>query len=138
MTAGIPAELFNKDGRGLFTGRAVEIIDINKIRDEMGDKTVAIDAFEGSNLVLIDEGHRGASAGETGAWMRFRNQLCEKGFSFEYSATFGQAVKASAELTAQYARCILFDYSYKYFYGDGYGKDYQILNIDPKTVGQES
>ena len=72
--------------------------------------------------------------GETGVWMRFRNQLCEKGFSFEYSATFGQAVKASAELMAQYARCILFDYSYKYFYGDGYGKDYQILNIDPKTV----
>ena len=131
--AAIPAELFNKDGRGLFTGRAVEIIDINKIREEMGDKTVAVDAFEGNNLVLIDEGHRGASAGETGAWMRFRNQLCEKGFSFEYSATFGQAVKGSPELTALYARCVLFDYSYKYFYGDGYGKDYQILNIDPET-----
>ena len=131
--AGIAAELFNKDGRGLFSGRSVEIIDINKIREEMGDKTVAVDAFEGNNLVLIDEGHRGASAGETGAWMRFRNQLCETGFSFEYSATFGQAVKSSAELTALYARCILFDYSYKYFYGDGYGKDYQILNIDPET-----
>jgi Type III restriction enzyme, res subunit len=133
QAAGIQAELFNKDGRGLFAGRAVEIIDINKIREEMGDKTVAVDAFEGNNLVLIDEGHRGASAGETGAWMRFRNQLCEKGFSFEYSATFGQAVKGSAELTAQYARCILFDYSYRYFYGDGYGKDYQILNLDPET-----
>jgi Type III restriction enzyme, res subunit len=132
-TAGIAAELFNKDARGLFSSHAVEIIDINKIRDEMGEKTVAVDAFEGNNLVLIDEGHRGASAGETGAWMRFRNQLCEKGFSFEYSATFGQAVKGSAELVAQYARCILFDYSYKYFYGDGYGKDYQILNIDPET-----
>ena len=131
--AGIDAELFNKDARGLFSSRAVEIIDINKIREEMGEKTVAVDAFEGNNLVLIDEGHRGASAGEAGAWMRFRNQLCEKGFSFEYSATFGQAVKGSAELTAQYARCILFDYSYKYFYGDGYGKDYQILNIDPDT-----
>jgi hypothetical protein len=133
QAAGIQAELFNKDGRGLFAGRAVEIIDINKIREEMGNKTVAVDAFEGNNLVLIDEGHRGASAGETGAWMRFRNQLCEKGFSFEYSATFGQAVKGSAELTAQYARCVLFDYSYKYFYGDGYGKDYQILNLDPET-----
>jgi len=33
------------------------------------------------------------SGGEGGAWMRFRNALCEKGFSFEYSATFGQAVK---------------------------------------------
>jgi hypothetical protein len=133
QAAGLQAELFNKDGRGLFAGRAVEIIDINKLRDEMGDKTVAVDAFEGNNLVLIDEGHRGASAGETGAWMRFRNQLCEKGFSFEYSATFGQAVKSSTELTALYARCVLFDYSYKYFYGDGFGKDYQILNLDPET-----
>lgn len=131
--AGIEAELFNKDGRGLFAGQSVEIIDIHKLRDEMGDKTVAVDAFESNNLVLIDEGHRGAGAGETGAWMRFRNALCEKGFSFEYSATFGQAVKGNTQLTAQYARCILFDYSYKYFYGDGYGKDYQILNLDSET-----
>ncbi|MBT2999691.1 MAG: DEAD/DEAH box helicase family protein [Candidatus Thiodiazotropha sp. (ex Ctena orbiculata)] len=133
QAAGIQAELFDKNGRGLFAGRAVEIIDINKIREEMGDKTVAVDAFESSNLVLIDEGHRGASAGETGAWMRFRNALCEKGFSFEYSATFGQAVKGSAALINQYAQCILFDYSYKYFYGDGFGKDYQILNLDSET-----
>jgi len=133
QAAGIEAELFDKNGRGLFAGQAVEIIDINKLRDEMGDKTVAIGAFENNNLVLIDEGHRGASSGETGTWMRFRNALCEHGFSFEYSATFGQAVKGSSQLTAQYARCVLLDYSYKYFYGDGYGKDYQILNLDPKT-----
>lgn len=133
QAAGIEAELFDKNGRGLFAGQAVEIIDINKLRDEMGDKTVAVDAFENNNLVLIDEGHRGASSGETGAWMRFRNALCEQGFSFEYSATFGQAVKGSWKLTAQYARCVLFDYSYKYFYSDGYGKDYQILNLDPQT-----
>ena len=94
-TAGISAELFNKDGRGLFAGQAVEILDIHKLKDEMGDKTIAIDAFEGNNLVLVDEGHRGASGGEEGAWMRFRNALCEKGFSFEYSATFGQAVKGN-------------------------------------------
>lgn len=131
--AGIEAELFDKNGRGLFAGQAVEIIDIHKLKDEMGDKTVAVDAFENNNLVLIDEGHRGASSGETGTWMRFRNALCEQGFSFEYSATFGQAVKGSSQLTAQYARCVLFDYSYKYFYGDGYGKDYQILNLDAQT-----
>ncbi len=60
-----------------------------------------------------------------------RNRLCENGFSFEYSATFGQAIKAArnAKLTQAYAKCILFDYSYKYFYRDGYGKDYQILNL---------
>ena len=132
-TAGISAELFNKDGRGLFTGQAVEILDIHKLKDEMGDKTVAIDAFEGNNLVLVDEGHRGASGGEEGAWMRFRNALCEKGFSFEYSATFGQAVKRNKALTDLYAKSILFDYSYRYFYRDGFGKDYQILNLDEET-----
>jgi len=132
-TAGIQAELFNKDGRNLFAGHAVEILDIHKLKDEMGDKTIAIDAFEGNNLVLVDEGHRGASGGEEGAWMRFRNALCEKGFSFEYSATFGQAVKGSQGLTNLYAKSILFDYSYRYFYNDGFGKDYQILNLDEGT-----
>jgi len=129
--SGIDAELFSKEGRGLFTGRAVEILDIHKLRDEMGEKTVAVDAFEGNNLVLVDEGHRGTSGAETGAWMQKRNQLCENGFSFEYSATFGQAMKASGnrKLEQTYAKCILFDYSYKYFYADGYGKDYRILNL---------
>lgn len=131
--AGIDAELFNKDGRGLFTGQAVEVLEVTRLRDEMGEKTIAIDAFEGNNLVLVDEGHRGASGGEEGAWMRFRNALCEKGFSFEYSATFGQAVKGNPKLTELYAKSTLFDYSYRYFYGDGFGKDYQILNLDEGT-----
>lgn len=133
QAAGIEAELFNKDGRGLFAGQAVEIIEVTRLRDEMGDKTVAVDAFESNNLVLVDEGHRGASGGGDGAWMRFRNALCEKGFSFEYSATFGQAVKGNAVLTDLYAKNTLFDYSYRYFYGDGFGKDYQILNLDEAT-----
>ena len=131
--AGIDAKLFNKDGRRLFSGRAVEIIEVTRLRDEMGDRTIAIDAFEGNNLVLVDEGHRGASGGEEGAWMRARNALCEKGFSFEYSATFGQAVQGSPKLTELYAKSTLCDYSYRYFYGDGFGKDYQILNLDQRT-----
>ena len=132
-TAGIAAELFNKEGRGLFTGQAVEILEVTRLREEMGEKTIAIDAFEGNNLVLVDEGHRGASSGEEGAWIRYRNALCEKGFSFEYSATFGQAVKGNPKLTELYAKSALFDYSYRYFYGDGFGKDYQILNLDEET-----
>ena len=96
--AGIAAELFNKDGRGLFSGHPIEILEVTRLRDEMGDKTIAIDAFEGNNLVLVDEGHRGTSRGEEGAWMRARNALCEKGFSFEYSATFGQAIKGNSKL----------------------------------------
>mgnify|MGYP000903556788 CR=1 FL=1 len=131
--AGIDAEVFNKDGRGLFAGRSVEILEVTRLREEMGEKTIAIDAFEGNNLVLVDEGHRGASAGDAGAWMRARNALCEKGFSFEYSATFGQAVKGSQNLINLYAKSILCDYSYRYFYGDGFGKDYQILNLDEGT-----
>lgn len=131
--AGIDAELFDKDGRGLFAGQAVEILEVTKLREDMGDKTVAVDAFENNNLVLVDEGHRGASSGGDGAWMRFRNALCEKGFSFEYSATFAQAVKGNLTLTDTYAKNTLFDYSYRYFYGDGFGKDYQILNLDEAT-----
>jgi len=129
--SGIEAEIFSKEGRGLFTGRAVEVLDIHKLRDEMGEKTVAVEVFEGDNLVLVDEGHRGTSGAGIGAWLQKRNHLCENGFSFEYSATFGQAMKASGNraLEQVYAKCILFDYSYKYFYGDGYGKDYRILNL---------
>ncbi len=128
--SGLQAELFSKDATGLFAGHDIEIIDIHKLRDEMGDKTVALDAFEGNNLVLVDEGHRGASGTEVGQWMKARNRLCEQGFSFEYSATFGQAMKGKSELEKQYGRCILFDYSYKYFYRDGFGKDYRIFNLE--------
>jgi len=127
--SGIEAELFDKDVGRLFLGQAVEILDIHKLAETMGEKTVAVDAFEGDNLVLVDEGHRG-SGGED--WKDKRDRLCADGFSFEYSATFGQAIKAANKpaLTQEYAKCILFDYSYRYFYDDGYGKDYQILNLD--------
>ena len=130
--SGMFADLFDKDSSGLFSGNSIEIIDVHKLRETAGEKTVSIDAFEGNNLVLVDEGHRGTSGAEVGHWMEMRNLLCEKGFSFEYSATFGQAIKASGnkELAHEYAKCILFDYSYKYFYGDGYGKEYRILNLE--------
>ncbi len=140
--SGIEGSLFVKDGGSLFTGTGVEIIDIHKLREKSGEKTVAVESFESNNLVLVDEGHRGAGGVD---WMGKRNQLCENGFSFEYSATFGQAIKAASgselapkgkakpsakyRLTQQYAKCILFDYSYKYFHGDGYGKDHYILNL---------
>jgi hypothetical protein len=127
--SGMDADLFSKESRSLFSGRSVEIIEVTKLKEEMGQKTVAIDAFEGNNLVLVDEGHRGASSSLEGAWMSARNRLCENGFSFEYSATFGQAMKGKKGLEPIYAKNILFDYSYKYFYRDGFGKDYRILNL---------
>ncbi len=131
--SGIYAEIFKKSGPSLYSTRTVQILEVTKLGDEMGDKTVAVDALESNNLVLIDEGHRGASAGSQGVWMRFRNSLCEKGFSFEYSATFGQAIRADSKLTELYAKGILFNYSYPYFYKDGFGKDYKILNLQQET-----
>ncbi len=128
--AGIAANIFSKDGGDLFNRRGVEILDVHKLGDDMGDKTVAVSALEGPNLVLIDEGHRGASSGKAGVWMGYRNQLCEDGFSFEYSATFGQAIKGDRELTAEYARSTLVDYSYRWFHGDGFGKEYRIANMN--------
>jgi len=144
----VSADLFVKGGGGLLAQSSVQIIDIHKLQmaDKVGKssdgKSVAVESFEGNNLVLVDEGHRGASGKE---WMAKRNLLCENGFSFEYSATFGQAIKAAAgsdlapagrgnpsnkyKLVQQYAKCIMFDYSYKFFHGDGYGKDHFILNL---------
>lgn len=134
----IEAEIFSKDSKGLFETNAIEIIEITKLGDENGDKTVAVDSFEDNNLVFIDEGHRGSS-GEK--WKTNRDKLSANGFAFEYSATFAQAINSATgakkkELEEEYAKAILFDYSYKYFYGDGYGKDYSILNLsedDDKT-----
>jgi len=112
--------------------KVIEIIDINKLAKDDGDKTVAVSAFEGNNLVLVDEGHRGSSGQE---WMEYRRQLVTNGFSCEYSATFGQAFRASNDpaLTAEYAKCIIIDYSYRYFYEDGYGKDFSILNLQKQS-----
>ncbi|MEA2117159.1 DEAD/DEAH box helicase family protein [Halovibrio sp. HP20-50] len=179
--SGFPAQLFNKNQTLMYPGM-VEVIDINKLGDEMGDKMVAVEAFEGNNLVLVDEGHRGTGKDAT-AWMRRRNALIQGGFAFEYSATFGQAVakgytvemaeletqkkrakvlfgtsslkkldetqlaeltlsledKRLARVTATreiYAKCILFDYSYKFFYEDGYGKESLILNMNGDAYEQ--
>jgi len=129
--SGIPANMFSKNQSGMFTGKEVEIIEIQKLSDESKEKTVAVDSFETQNLVLVDEGHGGMSGDQ---WKKFRDKLSTTGFAFEYSATFGQSINAAdtkkkAELTQEYAKSILFDYSYKYFYEDGYGKDYRILNL---------
>ncbi|SUO97376.1 Uncharacterized protein conserved in bacteria [Suttonella ornithocola] len=171
VLSGFSASLFDKNSGELFREK-IEIIDVNKLADKHGDKTVAVEAFAGNNLVLVDEGHRGTSGTE---WMARREKLIDQGFAFEYSATFGQAVAGSktaqeqmlemrknkaksrwgktwskcsdaeqsavqlskleiqqARQTAMlevYAKAVLFDYSYKFFYEDGYGKESLILNL---------
>jgi hypothetical protein len=134
--SGLLARPYQKDAGTVLGAEMIEVIDIHKLAEEMGDKTVAVEAFEGNNLVLVDEGHRGVGGED---WKDKRDRLCAEGFCFEYSATFGQAVRAATgarrrALEQEYGRCILFDYSYKYFYGDGFGKDYQILNLDAEDA----
>jgi hypothetical protein len=129
--SGLQAEIFSKKSGSAFSGQMVEIIEISKLAEESGEKTVSIESFETNNLVLIDEGHRGVAGDQ---WKQRRDYLSQTGFAFEYSATFGQAVSAASgpkktSLMQEYSKTILMDYSYKYFYEDGYGKDYNILNI---------
>ena len=87
-----------------------------------------MEAFEGNNLIFVDEGHKGSGGN---AWREYREKIAETGFTFEYSATFGQALAAAknADLVEEYGKAIAFDYSYRYFYGDGYGKNFRILNV---------
>jgi hypothetical protein len=116
--------------------KAIKILSIHKFQDERGNVTVATEEFEGCNLVLVDEGHRGAGSGGQGAWLTRRNQLAEGGFTFEYSATFKEGIAGITKAAEReymrnlYARSVLFDYAYRSFYRDGYGKDFTILNLE--------
>lgn len=127
----IPCDIYSKQYGGLYNHQSVNIIEIQKLADETGDKTIAYESFEQNNLILVDEGHRGLGGDQ---WKNRRDWLSQKGMAIEYSATFGQAVSAVSgkqrnELINEYGKAILFDYSYRYFYKDGYGKDYRILNL---------
>lgn len=129
----ISAALFQKD-MGFISQKKedVIIIDMNKLKEEGKVKTVSIDSFEQNNLVLVDEAHRGL-AGDV--WYDYRSRLsADGGFAFEYSATFKQAMKTlnpakDKGLLDEYCTSIIMDYSYKYFYEDGYGKEYRIYNL---------
>ena len=127
----IRCERFNVEGnRHNRALNAMQVIEITKLVEEKtgGGVSVPVEAFEGNNLIFVDEGHKG-SGGKV--WRKYREDLAETGFTFEYSATFGQALAAAnnADLVEEYGKAIAFDYSYRYFYGDGYGKNFRILNV---------
>ena len=128
----IPATHFdlNESASMLSQPGTVRVTEITKLVEEKrgGGVRVPVETFEGNNLIFVDEGHKGAS-GE--AWRGMRDALAETGFTFEYSATFGQALAAANNdaLLTEYGKSIAFDYSYRHFYGDGYGKDFHILNL---------
>jgi superfamily II DNA or RNA helicase len=137
--SGITAKHYGEaGGSSLFdSGSPLTVIEITKLTTTKrgGGLSVEVDAFGPNNLLFVDEGHRGAS-GEV--WRELRRRLAERGFTFEYSATFGQIVNGASRdkrpaLLEEYSKAILFDYSYPHFYHDGYGKDYWITNLKDET-----
>jgi len=135
--SGIPCRLYSGSlNGGLRSDKEVLVIEITKFVEEKkgGGITLPVEAFEGKNLVFVDEGHKGKRLEEQ-KWAKLRNKLAENGFVFEYSATFGQILnRKNKETLEEYAKSIIFDYSYKYFYLDGYGKDFYVLNITQKAI----
>ena len=137
QASGIPAQRFglNQSGSLLWDKETVSVTEITKlVMEKRGEgESVPVEALQGNNLIFVDEGHKG-SGGE--AWRTVRDALGETGFTFEYSATFGQALAAARDdaLIEEYGKAIAFDYSYRYFYGDGYGKDFDILNLQQETT----
>ncbi len=130
--SGIPAQRFRGAGGVGLDRNTVQVLEITKLSKRgSGPQTVHVDSFEGNNLVFVDEGHRGSSGD---VWMGLRDKVAAEGFTFEYSATFGEALNGGnkPEDFAQrqgYGKAIVFDYRYKYFHSDGYGKDFAILNL---------
>ncbi|WP_292462339.1 DEAD/DEAH box helicase family protein [Methanolobus sp.] len=140
----IPCEIFQLQNNGYFAPysdrNVVKVIDIHKLTEEKTGQGVTVDVenFGSKNLVFVDEGHKGSGGKK---WKYFREELAKEGFAIEYSATFGQAVAASNgkdsnELRLKYGKSIIFDYSYRYFYNDGFGKDYRIFNLKDTKISQ--
>ena len=141
QASNIPATRFDANEAGSLFGQpgTVRVTEITKLVEEKrgGGVRVPVETFEGNNLIFVDEGHKGAG-GE--AWRGMRDALSETGFTFEYSATFGQALAAANNeaLLAEYGKAIAFDYSYRYFYNDGYGKDFHILNLQQDNAPDQN
>ena len=113
---------FSKVGHSLFTQAQglsrIDVLEITKLGDKEGPNTIATRSLGDHNLLLVDEGHRGLSGknakADENAWFKNRAMLCEKGFTFEYSATFDQAVSGTGH-EDDYAKTVVFDYSYRWF-----------------------
>ncbi|HOM27516.1 MAG TPA: DEAD/DEAH box helicase family protein, partial [bacterium] len=142
IKSGIPARIYSGSGSlngGLKTENEVLVIEMTKFVEEKkgGGVTLPVETFEGKNLMFVDEGHKGRKSEEQ-KWAKLRDKLSENGFVFEYSATFAQILsKKNKETLKEYSKSIIFDYSYKYFYLDGYGKDFKVLNVNETKLSDK-
>lgn len=118
----------------------VLVVDMPKLRgewarDESDAQGVYYPMLGRANLVFADEGHKGTGQGE-GAWRKIREYLSEEGMLWEYSATFAQVLSKEGQ-KIEYGKRILADYQYRYFYRNGYGKDFEPINVAPGGLNEE-
>lgn len=139
--SGVPCIIYRSTTQGYFSPgqdeRTIKVLHIHRFTEEKtgSGESIDIEEFGSKNLVFVDEGHKGTSGYR---WRAFREFVAQEGFTFEYSATFGQAIASAGRADAnaliqEYGKSIVFDYSYRHFYNDGYGKDYRILNLKDST-----
>jgi len=142
--SGLNAGLFIEDSheRGDLFGPKVKVIEIHKLAEapSRDGVSVVLDSLGGCNLVIVDEGHKGTGS-EARVWKSRQGRLGRDGFILEYSATFAQAIAAAGrrgreDLLHEYGKVIGFDYSYAHFYGDGYGKRFNVLNLSRARASQ--
>ena len=107
------------------------VLENTKLGDRDQDTIVSVKRFGSRNVVFVDEGHRGSSSER----MANGKSIEMSSVPMDFPSNIQQPLPAIAasndkSLAERYAKCIIFDYSYKYFYGDGYGKDYNIINLE--------
>lgn len=117
-------------------GMHVRVVEISKLSDTaIGDGLcIPVEALGRANLVFVDEGHKGVGS-EAQTWKMRQRQLGADGLILEYSATFAQAVGAASRraretLLEEYGKSILFDYSYRHFHDEDFGKAFEVLNLE--------
>lgn len=123
-------------------GPRVQVVEISKLADTAtGDGvSVPVEALGTANLVFVDEGHKGVGT-EAQTWKTRQKQISAEGLLLEYSATFAQAVGAASRrvkesLLEEYGKSIVFDYSYRHFYHENFGKDFEVLNLESVNEDQ--
>ncbi len=122
-------------------GQGVRITEITKFYvDEPGARrpkkgvSEPTSRYEGPNLLLVDEGHKGGGSGGEKDWKLIRETLAggttesQAGFTFENSATFAQIADRDEALYDDYSRCVAVDFGYARFWREGYGKQPRQMN----------
>lgn len=142
--AGIPCGRFSLEDSGFEAVKknTVRVIEITKLVEEKKGSgvSVPVEAFEGNNLIFVDEGHRGASS-EANKWLGYRAKLAETGFTFEYSATFGQAMFAAKDeaLMQEYGKAnVLKKYTESFYRKRQHRWDSERMEYKPITKNDDN